>query len=233
MIPSQRWFPTSIAERKAFFTNFKTNFPTVSALLELSDFDTQVERDSAVYEFLADVATQLKAYEEAVRQYRKIITENDVGDTKPEFPAAPAFALPFDVLTGIFERLDKLRTKIMAADNYTNEIGALLQILPKQPDQIAPGDAKPLIVEVSPAQMGSLFSLIIANRGEADACDVYILKKGGTWQKVTTFTGRSTDVEVVPTTAGESEQIQVRVQLRKNNQNYGQPSDIVYVTINP
>lgn len=29
------------------------------------------------------------------------------------------------------------------------------------------------------------------------------------------------------------EQMQVRVQLRKNNQNYGQPLDIVYVTVNP
>jgi hypothetical protein len=38
---------------------------------------------------------------------------------------------------------------------------------------------------------------------------------------------------VTPTTPGESEQIQVRVQLKKNNQNYGQPSDMVYVTVNP
>lgn len=233
MIPSNRWFPTSIAERKAFFTNFKAQFPNVSTLLGLDGFNGQVEHDAAVYQFLADVFTQLNAYEEAVRQYRRIITENDIGDVQPQFPAPPTFALPFEVETGIFERLDNLRNKIFAADNYTDEIGALLKILPKSSESLVPEMQKPRIVNASPAQMGYLFSVIIADRGEADACDVYVLKKGGTWQKVTTFTGKSSDVEIVPTTQGESEQIQVRVQLRKNNQNYGQPSDIVNVTINP
>jgi len=40
-------------------------------------------------------------------------------------------------------------------------------------------------------------------------------------------------VSITPATPGDTEQMQVRVQLRKSNQNYGQPSDVVYVTVNP
>jgi hypothetical protein len=51
---------------------------------------------------------------------------------------------------------------------------------------------------------------------------------------LTTATGKSTDVVVGPT--GEVPapvQLQVRVQLRRSNQNYGEPSNIAQVTVNP
>lgn len=63
--------------------------------------------------------------------------------------------------------------------------------------------------------------------------DVYIQRKGGSWEKVHSATGKSSDVHVTPSTPGDAEQLLVRVQLRKNNADYGQLSDIVPVTINP
>ena len=63
-------------------------------------------------------------------QYRKIITEGDIGDPTPEFPANPAFALPVVQPTGIFERLNNLVERIRVAPNYTAETGALLGIIP-------------------------------------------------------------------------------------------------------
>ena len=45
--------------------------------------------------------------------------------------------------------------------------------------------------------------------------------------------GKSADVSVTLTTPGQPEQVQVRVQLLKNNTNYGQLSDASYVTVNP
>ena len=50
---------------------------------------------------------------------------------------------------------------------------------------------------------------------------------------VKTASGKSIDVTIEPTAQGKPEQIQVRVQLKKNNADYGQPSDAVYVTVNP
>lgn len=234
MIPSNRWFPTSLPARAAWFLNFYTQFALVAISLGFKQTDIDaVESDNSVMQFLADIFNQLKAYEAAVGQYRKIITENDIGDATPAFPANPNFALPVVVPTGIFERLDKLRTKIMAADDYTDEIGALLGILPSAPDSISPEDVKP-VIEVSGAQTGYLFTIIVKDRADADQWDVLILRKGASqWTSVGRFTGRSADITVTPTTPGDAEQIQVRVQLRKSNANYGQLSDIQYVTINP
>ena len=63
---------------------------------------------------------------------------------------------------------------------------------------------------------------------------VEILRTGGnSWQNVGTFSGKSADVNITLTTPGQPEQIQVRVQLRKANANYGLVSDAVSVTINP
>jgi len=233
MIPSQTWFPTNLPARAMWFQNFATQFAIVAVSLGFTAADiASVENDNQVIQFLADIHNQLKAFEEAVRQYRVIITEEAIGKATPQFPANPAFDLPVVIPTGIFERLNKLRTRIMAADAYTDEIGALLDILPKQSDSIASADAKPTI-QVSAAQMGYLFSLMVSGRAEADSWEVWILRKGGTWTNAKTAVGKSLDVTITPTTAGEAEQMQVRIQLRKNNQNYGQPSDIVYVTVNP
>jgi hypothetical protein len=51
--------------------------------------------------------------------------------------------------------------------------------------------------------------------------------------KQETCSGKSADISITPTTPGDAEQIQVRVQLRKSNADYGQPSDPAYVTVNP
>ena len=234
MIPSNRWFPLSLAERALWYENFATQFAAVGTGLGFTANDiSSVTNDNDVFQFLANAAVQIEAYKTAVVQYRKIITEGDIGEPNPQFPANPAFTLPASVATGMFERLNKLRTKIMAADNYTNETGALLGILPTQGDSLVEAEVKPQI-ETFAAQSGYQFSVVVSGRGNSDMWDVLILKKGAaSWQSAKTAVGKSVDVVVTPTTPGEAEQIQVRVQLKKNNQNYGQPSDIVYVTVNP
>jgi len=108
-----------------------------------------------------------------------------------------------------------------------------LGILPSQADSIAPSEVKPSI-ETFAAQTGYQFSFVVSNRGESDMWEVLILRKGtSSWQSVKTAVGKSVDVTLTPTAPGEAEQVQIRVQLRKNNQNYGQPSDMIYVTVNP
>jgi hypothetical protein len=233
MIPSQKWFPTSLAERAAWYLNFKNQFAIVAASLGLDDYTKAVGDDNQVFQFLAGIDNQVSAFENAVRAFRKLITEGDVGDPTPAFPPMPAFAPPLEIPTGVFERLVKLREKIMAADDYTDETGALLGILPSRSDSIAPSEAKPSI-HVMSAETGYLFSVVVSNRGESDMWDVLVLRKGASaWQTVKTATGKSVDVVLPPSVPGETEQVQARVQLKKNNQKYGQASDIVYVTVNP
>ncbi len=88
-------------------------------------------------------------------------------------------------------------------------------------------------IQVFGAANNHHFSIVVAGRGEAVMWDVYILRKGGEWTKVDSCQGKSADVSVSLTTPGEAEQIQVRVQLRKNNTDYGQVSEPAYVTLNP
>lgn len=234
MIPSQKWFPGSLAARALWFLNFYTQFAIVGPSLGFTAAEiASVEDDNALMQFLADIFNQAKAYDSALTQYRRLVTEGDIGDVTPAFPANPTFVLGKTIATGLFERLDKLRTRIFAAPNYTAETGALLGILPSQPDSIAPADAKPSI-QVFAAQTGYTFSVVAADRAESDMWDVFVLRKGAAnWTSAGRFTGKSTDISVTPTNPGDAEQMQVRVQLRKSNQNYGQPSDVVYVTVNP
>ena len=234
MIPSHKWFPRILAERAAWYENFANQFADVAVSLDFTANDVNsVNNDNDVFQFLADATVEIDAYKKAIGQYRTIITEGDIGDPNPQFPANPALTLPASVDTGIFERLIKLVERIRAAPNYTDQIGALLGILPTASGSIVEGEVKPTI-QTFAAQTGYQFSVVVTGRGESDMWDVLILKKGaGSWQSVKTAVGKSVDVVITPTTAGEAEQIQVRVQLKKNNQNYGQPSDMVYVTVNP
>ena len=57
--------------------------------------------------------------------------------------------------------------------------------------------------------------------------------KSSTWQDAAFATNNPVEVTITPTTPGDAEQIQVRVQLRKSNADYGQPSEPAYVTVNP
>ena len=52
------------------------------------------------------------------------------------------------------------------------------------------------------------------------------------WHTVATATGKTADITYAGG-SGQPVQLQVRVQLRKNNADYGQVSDIALATVNP
>lgn len=233
MIPSQKWFPTNLPARAAWFQNFSTQFGISAASLGFSPTDvTSVGNDNQVMQFLAQTSVDLKAYEKSAKEYLEIITESEIGKPTPEFPADPNFALPVVVKTGIFERLVDLVNRIKVAPNYTDQIGASLGIVPTETGSVTPDNVKP-VIEAFAALEGYEFSIVVSNRAKADQWLVAILREGATkWQNIKAATGKSVDVEVQPTQEGKPERLQVRVQLIKNNEDYGQPSDPTFVTIN-
>lgn len=235
MIPSKHWFPGPLQERAAWFDNFATQFAVLGVPLGFVAADvTAVNDDNQVVQFLGEVAVELGAYSEAVRQYRVIITEGDIGDPTPLFPEVPTYDLPVVRPTGIFERLVKLVDRIRAAPTYTDEAGALLGIIPEGGGVIAEGDVQPEI-ELFAAATGYTFSIVVSKRYDADQWQVWGTPVGLTdWQVLATATGKSTDVTYQP--GGEVPapvQLQVRVQLRRSNADYGDPSMIGQVTVNP
>lgn len=235
MTPSPNWFPTSLQDRAAWYLNFNTQAQATGATLGLTAGDlTQIDNDNDVMQFLAATKTQLDAYEAAVTTYRRIITTGDVGDVTPPFPANPAFALPVVIPTGMFERLSEVyRQRIMASAAYTDEQGVLYGIVGIKEVPKAPSSIKPTL-EVFAAQTGYMFSAVVSNREDSDMWDISVkMSSSANWTLAKTATGKATDVVVTPTTPGQPIQLQARVQLKKNNQNYGQLSDTVYVTVNP
>lgn len=239
MIPSKHWFPGSLQERAAWFQNFATQFAAVAVSLGFVAADaTAVTNDNAIVQFLAGVATELDAYKDAVRQYRIIITEGDIGNPTPAFPANPAFTLPAPaVATGIFERLDNLVKRIRVAPAYTAEIGALLGITQEATaggpgSGIPEAELKP-VIKASESVGGYAFTVDVTRLG-MPAYKVQIQRQGAsTWQDVAFATSNPCPVTVTSTTPGQPERIYVRAQLMKNNAPVGIPSDPTYVTVNP
>jgi len=79
-----------------------------------------------------------------------------------------------------------------------------------------------------------MFACVVGNRVDSDSWIVSILRTGGSsWQNVGTFTGKSADVVISLTNPGQPEQIQVRIQLRKSNGDYGNVSAAFTITVNP
>ena len=233
MIPSRRWFPGTLQERAAWYQNFNTQFATVALSLGFLPADvTSVTADFELLEFLANTATEKAAFNEALRQYRLIITEGDIGDPAPGYPTSPVVDPPSVRPTGLFERLDDLVKRIRVAPAYTAETGALLGIIPSTP-------AAPLLDEMKPVIKASesfglfKFNLDVTRMGMS-AFRVEIQRKGSDkWDAVAFATNNPAEVTVTPTTPGAPERILVRAVLMKNNEQVGQPSDPTFVTVNP
>ena len=232
MIPSQRWFPSGLIERAAWFQTFAEQFALVAVSLGFTAADVaKVNDDNAMMQFLAGLRNTLKAIDDAVRQFRELVTEGDAGDVPPQFPVWELPEPPVTVSAGIFERLDRLVDKIRAADNYTNEIGALLGILPSKSEPVPPGEMK-AIAKVTPTFAAYTFSVATSKMG-ADSFKVQIRRAGSeAWTDAAFGTSSPLEVVLQPTTPGQPEKIQVRVVLLKKNAPVGQPSDAVAVTVN-
>lgn len=233
MIPSNRWFPSGLAERVAWFNQFAAQFALVAASLGFNPAAiAAVNADNAIMQFLLTADLAVKAFEEAVAKYRKAITEGDIGDPTPIFPTAPVLVFPTAVATGIFERLDKLVTKIKAADNYTETIGAELGILPSQGEDLSPSERKPTL-KLEALFTGYKFNATVGNR-DGLAFQIQICRANTeVWTNEAFGSKNPLEVEITPTTPGEPERIQVRAVLLENNKPVGQPSDMQYLTLNP
>ena len=183
-------------------------------------------------EYLTTYADLIDANKRTVFQIKQAVYNGLEGEPIPPSPVFPGAVPPFALVSGCLTLTRNRNRRFKAASGYTPEIGAALGIDSEAPP-VPPESVKPTI-EVFAAQTSYMFSVVIANRGNSDMWDVMILTPGSAgWTIAKGATGKSTDVTVTPTTPGEPMQLQVRVQLKKSNQNYGLLSDIVYVTVNP
>ncbi|HMT09827.1 MAG TPA: hypothetical protein PKA82_17705 [Pyrinomonadaceae bacterium] len=210
----------------------KANIPTYTSdvgatLIEVND----INNDLANLEYAGDYSDVVDENKKTCTQIKQALFNGDENIPVAVYPSFSVGELPEDAKAGALQRFIDRGKRWKTSNGWTPEIGTALGYDGPAPKPV-PGTVKPSI-EAFAAAANSHFSLVVSNRGEATMWDVYILRKGGNWTKVDTASGKSADIHVTLTTPGEAEQIQVRVQLRKNNEDYGQLSDPVYVTLNP
>jgi hypothetical protein len=230
---TRAWMPRALDQFAPWYANFSLKFAQFAAPLGLASDAPKVDEDNQTVQWLADADEVAKANLSGFRTFRDETLFADKNSTKPTAPVTNLPVEPAKVSWAIIQRLINLVERIELAPAYTSDIGAQLGIIPPIPGSISPADVKPT-VQVFGAQSGYHFSVVIGSRAESNLWEVEIRRAGQEkWSVVKTATGKSVDVTIEPTIPGQPEQLQVRIQLQKNNADYGQPSDAVYVTVNP
>lgn len=195
---------------------------------------TAITEDLANMTYIENFTETLDANKKSVTKLKQDIFNGDESKPLNEFPVFEVGTLPFpDAKPNALGRHNATNARWKTASGYTEQIGIAMAIVSPPPPSVIPADVKPTI-NVFEAQTGSHFSVVAGNRGGADSWRVMVLRKGAAgWVVAETGVGKSVDVHLTLQTPGEPEQIQVRIQLRKNGADYGQLSDTVWVTLNP
>lgn len=232
MKPSSRWFPLSLQDRAAWHANWTANIAVVGASLGLTPAEiTSIEDDNTVVQFVASSAVELDAYRSAVQQYRTIITEGDIGSATPAFPAAIALALPEVVATGIWERLDNYVKRIRVAPAYTDEIGALLGILPSEPGPTPENDMVPTL---TPTSLPNSLLQVKFVRGNTDGIVVETkIDNAETWSEAGRFVKSPANLVIPENPTNLPRSVQIRARYVDGDTPVGQFSPIVTAATQP
>lgn len=233
-IIQRKWLPRTIAELAIWFANFNLKFAEFAATLGL---DAQVAKVGKMNETVQWLAAAMEASETNGRGLKQFRDETLFGGKNDPAPASPISTLPKapdEFQTSVVSWLvDFVEKKIETADNYAEDIGVNLGIIVPKTEK-PPADSIKAKGEYFPATSGYEMAVVVTNRGESDMSEMQIRYiNSEKWKAVKTFTGKSANATIEPTEEGKPEQIQARIQLYKNNEKYGQPSDAVYVTLNP
>ncbi len=228
------WYPDSMIKLALWWANF---------LLRRAEFEAkypilltrkaEIEKAGAWIEYWVDARHTFDDMSTQLSKYFNAIAGNDPTADQPSpitWTLPPN--VPDEVPTGIEKFIRDIRREVVGLTNYSKADGEALGFEATAPANIVPADVKPTI-QITAAAHGYAASIVVSNRSGIEMWDVYILRKGGEWTKLTTCSGKSADVTITPTVPGEAEQCQIYVQLRRSNANFGQPSQPDYVTFNP
>lgn len=228
MTPSSKWFPTNLQDRAAWFQNFVTQFTPLATMLGFSASEVaDITNDNADFQSIAATTVELEAFASAVRQFRITLTEGDIGDPQPQFPAENFSPPPNARPAGMFERIDDYVKRIRTAAAYTPEIGAALGIIPSPPPP--PGPVQPdLKVTTSTG-----FKIAVAGSMKSmDAIRVEYQRNGASgWSLAAFLTKMPGEFTITPATTGEPEAGRIRAIFIKKNAETGSFSPEYPVTV--
>ena len=226
-----RFYPTSLQEQAAWWLNFAIQFALVAEALGFKDSIVIVNSNSAAIQKLAAISVQLKAYRQAVQQFRATILYGLIGQPTPDFPALPSYGVPDVVPTGMFERLDILVKQIRLSPAYTEEIGALLGIIPANRPALPTEDLQPTVKMI--AMPGSNVQVTFV-RGTTDGVMLQTkLDKSENWSDIGRYYTSPINIPIPENPTGLPRSVQVRARFIEGNAAVGQFSPVVSTSTQP
>ena len=232
MVPSSKWFPSSLMDRAMWVHNFSQQLGVVGVSLGFSIAElAKLTDDDQWLTFVANAALALDAYKDAIRGFRMALTEGSVGDPSPVFPVDLSLAAPGGVpLAGLFERIDNMVKRIRVSPAYTPEIGGLLQIIPTKSEDIIESEMKPTLkANAMPANVVE----VTFTRGKSDGIQIdMLIDHTGGWTSAGKFF-KSPAILNIPDGTGLPHAVQVRARYIIGDQPVGLNSDTINVVTTP
>ena len=209
------------------------NLPKYQAEVGATNADIQaVTEQAATLQYIVEYLGVVDADKKTVTKIKQTAYNGETDESPTPFPTFPIAAPPFPVVAGCSELCAKRNRRFKAADGYTKDIGVALGI-----DGDSATDLPELIVptlEIHPAQMNYEAAIVVGNRGKSDMWQLLGRKMNSEkWTELKSGTGKGSNVKITPTVAGNPEQVEMKIQLIKANEPYGQLSNGMLATFNP
>ncbi len=231
------FYPFSMESRAVWHANFAANLPAFAAKYNITAAQLDaVAADNAWMQFWVARRAVAATFSSQLSAYFNSISGPDKTLDSPSTPVLAAATPPDEVPPGIEARVREIARQIKGHSSYAEADGTLIRIIGESSGvQGAMSVPVPEITTVA-AKSGYEFTVAVSKRGASDSWQVWATIAGeNKWQLIATATGRSAEVAYVPRDQDNRQpyQLQVRVQLRRSNQNYGETSLISQVTVNP
>ena len=209
------------------------NLPKYKTEVGATDDDiAEITRDKTILSEAVDRANLVEAGKKATNSIKDHVFDGDENIPVADYPTLPNGAPAVAFVGGCLPRFRARNKRFKAAKDYTKTIGIALGI-EESSDPISPANVKATL-DASAAQTGYLAAVVVGNRADSNMWKIFGRRMNSEKQEqIASGTGKSADITITPTTAGQPEKIELTAQLYKNNQPYGQPSDAVYVTVSP
>ncbi|HRH60894.1 MAG TPA: hypothetical protein PL045_10015 [Chitinophagaceae bacterium] len=224
----QYFLPRQDADKQIWLQNFSNKLGTYKVKYNITDDEVADAIASSVYfTYYLDCANQNSAYNKKLTQYKNELRDGIAAGGSPSvIPTPPTLpAAPHEVAPGIFKRMASIAAVIKSKSNYTIADGQDLGI---EGAEEADGPDKPAI-SVRLGDGGH--PEIVWKKAGMDALDIYVKRSSGDWLFLATDTVPNyTDTFALPAT-GESSLWKYKCIYRNDDQQVGNWSDEISITV--
>ena len=230
---AQDFIPTNWAAFAEWSQNFNKQLPGLAAKYGISAAKlAQTDADNNWVQYWTQARVAAKAQEKQLSDYTGEIANGALNAPAPSEPtwAMPAGAPP-EVPPGVKKRDREIAAGIKAQKSiYTQADGELLGIVTPEESGLDPINTAP---ELKLRSMPNFALEADFRKYGMDMIHIESRYKNGNWQLVATLTSSPGVFNVIPSTPGNAEQIEIRAIFYEKNQPFGNYSPIYTAVIQP